>query len=101
MILDGPSSISVVTIMSSNNTIYNSSESENSNSQQQGSKPLFTAYNENIAGWLKQDKNSNYFISVKLPLGLGSFNLYPVDEPNGLMTAFNQFGKHLEREVLE
>jgi hypothetical protein len=81
-------------------TIFNSSETSDS-SPSKGAKPLFTAFNENIAGWLKQDKNSNYFISVKLPLDLGNFNLYPVSEAEGLQTAFNQFGKHVEREVLE
>lgn len=86
--------------MTQNNVVFNSSDNK-SDSAQSGNKPLFTAYNENVAGWLKQDKNSNYFVSIKLPLGLGNFNLYPADEPNGLMTAFNQFGKHVEREVLE
>ena len=87
--------------MSSNNTIFNSSESNDSNSAQSGNKPLFTAYNENVAGWLKQDKNDNFFISIKLPLGIGNFNLYPEDSPEGLVTAFNQFGRHIQREVLE
>jgi len=86
-----------------NDTIFNNDSSESSGSQsaQSGNKPLFTAYNENVAGWLKQDKNGNYFISIKLPLGLGNFNLYPEDEPQGVMVAFNQFGDYVEREVLE
>ena len=83
-----------------NGNFYNQSEKDNS--AQSGNKPLFTAYNENVAGWLKQDKNDNFFISIKLPLGLGNFNLYPEDHFNGqVITAFNQFGNHIEREVLE
>lgn len=58
-----------------------------------GNQPLFTNDDEGAAAWLHTDKNGNAYLSIKLPLGLGSLNLFPATD--AVENALNRLHEHL------
>lgn len=75
-------------------TIFNSENNNNSESgtpNKKNNRPLLTGGDENLAAWVAQDSNGNYYLDLKLPLGL-STKVFLQDE---FKDAFNQMIEHL------
>lgn len=62
-------------------------------------RPFLENRSEGSAAWLNKDKNGNAYISIRLPLGLGSLNLFPVND--GVEDALNQLLDYLEENDFE
>jgi len=77
-------------------TIYNQEEQEESNGSgtpnRKTNRPILTGGDENLAAWVSEDKQGNYYLSVELPLGLGSVPVF-VNDP--FKDAFNQMVTYL------
>lgn len=57
--------------------------------------PLFKNDDHGITGWIDEDKNGNYFIRLRLPLGLGTVPIFVNDiEYKGLQENFDKLVKH-------
>lgn len=52
-----------------------------------GDVPVLANNQEGAAAWVNTDKNGQPYLSVRLPLGLGSVNLFP--ENDAVITALN------------
>lgn len=74
--------------------IKESTESDDANDDSSGRRPVLTNDNEGSAAWMNTDKNGNAYVSVRLPLGLGSLNLFPASDE--VENALNQLHDHLE-----
>lgn len=59
-------------------------------------RPILENNNDGAAAWLHTDKNGNAYFSVKLPLGLGSLNLFPTNDT--MEDALNQLAAYLEQQ---
>ena len=76
--------------MSDDKTIFNSEDSNNTQSgvpKRKSNRPLLTGGDENMAGWVSKDRQGNYYLSLELPLGLGSVPLFVNDS---FKDVFNQ-----------
>jgi len=71
------------------------SEQEEQEEEGSGDVPIFANGDEAVAAWANEDKNGNYYLSVRLPLGLGTVNLFTQDE---FKEAFNQFVEHIKED---
>ena len=69
----------------------NNNDSESGTPKTKSNRPLLTGGDENIAAWVSQDSNGNYYLDLKLPLGL-STKVFLTDE---FKPAFNQMINHL------
>lgn len=68
--------------------------------QKEGKKlPILENNSDGAAAWLHRDKNGNAYISVKLPLGLGSLNLFATNDT--VSDALNQLADYLEEQDLD
>ena len=83
-------------------TIFDSEKQENNEKgtpKQPTNKPLLTGGDENLTGWVSQDKQGNYYLSLDLPLGLGRTPMFVND---AFKDAFNQMIQHLiEKDELD
>jgi len=78
------------------NKIFDGEDHNNTQSgtpNKKNNRPLLTGGDENIAAWVSQDSNGNYYLDLKLPLGL-STKVFLQDE---FKDAFNQMIEHLIR----
>jgi len=78
------------------NKIFDAEDQDNTESgtpNKKNNRPLLTGGDENIAAWVAQDSNGNYYLDLKLPLGL-STKVFLQDE---FKDAFNQMIEHLIR----
>ncbi len=78
----------------SEKTIFKSENKDNSESGTPNSKrnrPILTGGDENIAAWVAEDSNGNYYLDLKLPLGLST----KVFLQHEFKDAFNQMIEHL------
>lgn len=76
--------------------IFDGSEQEESSTKGKKRLPILENDSEGAAAWLHRDKNGNAYLSVKLPLGLGSLNLFPSSDT--VEDALNQLADYLEEE---
>ncbi len=74
--------------------IFGGSDTESSGSGERKKLPILDNDSEGAAAWLHRDKNGNAYLSVKLPLGLGSLNLFPSNDT--VKDALNQLMDYLE-----
>ena len=78
----------------SKETIF-SSEKDDSNAsgtpKTKNNRPLLTGGDENIAAWVSKDSNGNYYLDLKLPLGL-STKVFVTDD---FKNSFNLMIQHL------
>ncbi|MDY6777796.1 MAG: hypothetical protein SVU32_03960 [Candidatus Nanohaloarchaea archaeon] len=82
--------------MSERTTIFGAEEAEEESEHE---KPFLENGREGAAAWLNKDKNGNAYISVRLPLNLGSLNLFPTNEK--VEDALNQLLDYLEEQDFE
>ena len=68
---------------------------EQNDSESSGDVPIFANGDQAVAVWANEDKNGDFYLSVKLPLGLGSVNVFTRDE---FKEAFNSFVQHIREE---
>ena len=69
----------------------NNNDNESSTPKTKSNRPLLTGGDENLAAWVAEDQNGNYYLELKLPLGL-STNVFVNDD---FKPAFNQMINHL------
>ena len=69
----------------------NNNDNESSTLKTKSNRPLLTGGDENIAAWVAEDQNGNYYLELKLPLGL-STNVFVNDD---FKPAFNQMIAYL------
>lgn len=62
--------------------------------------PLFINRDEGLTAWLDKDKNGNYFLRLRLPLGLGNVPIFLNDAVyEGIQKNFDKLVEHhLEEE---
>lgn len=62
--------------------------------------PLFVNRDEGLTAWLDKDKNGNYFLRLRLPLGLGTVPIFLNDAVyEGIQKNFDKLVEHhLEQE---
>ncbi|MFB6209786.1 MAG: hypothetical protein ABEJ56_06665 [Candidatus Nanohaloarchaea archaeon] len=56
-----------------------SKTSQSSQNQDENSKnrpPLFQNRDQSVTGWIDEDRNGDYFLRLRLPLGLGSIPIF-------------------------
>lgn len=62
-------------------------------------RPVLENNSEGSAAWLHKDKNGNAYLSIRLPLGLGSLNLFPANDT--MEDALNQLSQYLEEQDMD
>lgn len=80
----------------SGDTIFESGgekSEEQNDSESSGDVPIFANGDQAVAVWANEDKNGDYYLSVRLPLGLATVNLFTQDE---FKEAFNSFVEHIK-----
>ncbi len=68
--------------------------SEEGEEEREHKRPVLENNSEGAAAWLHTDKNGNAYLSIRLPLGLGSLNLFPASDT--MEDALNQLSEYLE-----
>ena len=57
--------------------------------------PMFVNRDEGLTAWLDKDKNGNYFLRLKLPLGLGTVPIFLNDAVyEGIQKNFDKLVEH-------
>ena len=74
------------------NTIFSSNKDSEARTKAKSNLPLLVGGDENLAAWVAQDNNGNYYLSMELPLGLGSV---PVFVNDIFKDSFNQMIEYL------
>lgn len=60
--------------------------------------PLFDNEDHGVTVWADQDKNGNYFLRLRLPLGLGTVPLFVNDAGyEGLQESINRLVEHHQK----
>lgn len=84
--------------MADDQTIFDGSADDTDDSDSdQRRLPILENDSEGAAAWLHRDRNGNAYLSVKLPLGLGSLNMFPSNDT--VEDAMNQLADYLEEEM--
>lgn len=62
--------------------------------------PMFVNRDEGLTAWLDRDKNGNYFLRLRLPLGLGNIPIFLNDTVySGIQENFDKLvDHHLEQK---
>lgn len=81
--------------MADGETIFDGSDSSDEG-EQQHKRPVLENNSHGAAAWLHKDKNGNSYLSIRLPLGLGSLNLFPTNDT--MEDALNQLAEYLEQQ---
>lgn len=76
--------------------IFDGSDAGKKDGQREHKRPILENNNDGAAAWLHRDKNNNAYFSVKLPLGLGSLNLFPTNDE--MADALNQLAEYLDQQ---
>lgn len=83
--------------MADGKKIFDGSDADSGEgTQTRHKRPILENNNDGAAAWLHRDKNGNAYLSIKLPLGLGSLNLFPVNDT--MSDALNQLSEYLENQ---
>lgn len=57
--------------------------------------PMFVNRDEGLTAWLDKDKNGNYFLRLRLPLGLGNIPIFLNDTVySGIQKNFDKLVEH-------
>lgn len=57
--------------------------------------PMFVNRDEGLTAWLDKDKNGNYFLRLRLPLGLGTVPIFLNDAVyEGIQKNFDKLADH-------
>lgn len=81
--------------MADDKKIFDGSSEDDTGKQH--NRPILENDSQGAAAWLHEDKNGNAYLSVRLPLGLGSLNLFPSNDT--MEDALNQLATYLEEEA--
>jgi hypothetical protein len=80
--------------MADDETIFDGGDDDGDNSS--GRQPILDNSSEGVAAWLNRDKNGNAYLSIDLPIGLGSVALFPSNDK--VRDALNQLADYLDEE---
>ncbi|MCJ7478553.1 MAG: hypothetical protein MUP63_00040 [Candidatus Nanohaloarchaeota archaeon QJJ-7] len=63
----------------------------------QNPPPLFENEDHGVTAWAEEDKNGNFFLRIRLPLGLGTVPLFVNDSGyDNIHDAFNRLVEHVQ-----
>jgi len=78
-------------------------DNDQSSNESKNKPPVLVNRDDGAAAWLNTDKNDNVYVSVKLPLGLGTLNLFPRTDPDNddyrNRESFNKLKEHIDKQA--
>ncbi len=81
--------------MTDGDKIFDGSSGEGDD-ERKHKRPVLENNSHGAAAWLHKDKNGNAYLSIRLPLGLGNLNLFPVNDT--MEDALNQLSEYLDEQ---